>query len=72
MFMPTSTELKSIKGLLRNARELTDDAVNAAQAVGDAALASRLKNISKRMDDELSELERKLTTAEREEKGSGR
>jgi hypothetical protein len=66
------SEIKSLKGLLRNAREIVDDAVNATQAIGDSPLASRIKNISKRIDDELSELERKLTTAEREEKSAGK
>jgi hypothetical protein len=72
MSMPTSTELKSIKGLLRNAREVADDAANAAQAVGETTLAGHVKNISKRIDDEINELERKLTTAEREEKTAGK
>jgi hypothetical protein len=70
-FMLTSTELKSIKGLLRSAREVVDDAANAARAGGETGLSSRVKNISKRIDDELGELERKLAAAEREEKGSG-
>jgi hypothetical protein len=67
-----ASEIKSLKGLLRNARELIDDAENAAHAVGDTALARRVRNISKRVDDELHDLERKLAAAERIEEGSSK
>jgi hypothetical protein len=66
------SEIKSLKGLLRNAGEIVDDAARAAQGVGEAALARRVRDISKRVDDELHDLERKLTDAERAQRGSGK
>jgi len=59
------SNLKSLKRLLRNARELIDDAQSTAHAAGDGARAARIKDVSRRIDDELDRLDAKLVEAER-------
>ncbi len=58
-------DVKSLKSLLRKSRELVDDAADTSHAACDMRRAIRLKGISRQIDDELSELDRRLTEAER-------
>jgi len=66
---PTIFDLKSLKRLLRNARELIDDAQSTAHAAGDSAQAARIKDVSRRVADEHDKLDAKLAEAERCGKG---
>jgi hypothetical protein len=58
-------DLKSLKRLLRHARELIDDAQATAYAAGDGLRAARIKDVSRRVDDELNLLDASLAQAER-------
>jgi hypothetical protein len=58
-------DFKSLKSLLRKSRELVDDAVDTSKAACDTRRAIRLKGISRQIEDELSDLDRRLAEAER-------
>jgi hypothetical protein len=70
--MNHASELKTLKGFLHNAGELTKDAGEIAQALGDTDQAARIKNITHRISDEINVTDRKLAEAERLEEGSGK
>jgi hypothetical protein len=61
----TVADLKSLKALLRYARELIDDAANTSRAADDTARHIRLRSLSRQVDDELDSLSRSLAAAER-------
>jgi hypothetical protein len=67
-----AAELKSLKGLLRNVQECLEDARSLAQSGSDIKQAARIKNISRRIDDEIDVTNRKLADAERLEGRSGK
>jgi hypothetical protein len=61
-------ELRNARGLLRNAHMLMADVQSLFHNVGDAGTASRLKNISHRIADEIVDVDTKISAAEREAK----
>ncbi len=61
-------DLKSLKRLLRHARELIYDAQSTAYAAGDGLRAARIKDVSRRVDNELDLLNASLAQAERASK----
>jgi hypothetical protein len=70
--MKHASELKTLRGFLHNAGELTKDAGEIAQTLGDIDQAARIKNITHRISDEIDVTERRLAEAERLEGGSGK
>jgi hypothetical protein len=68
--MKHASELKTLKGFLRNAGELTKDAGEIAQTLGDTDQAARIKKLTDRIADEIAETDRKLADAERLEGGT--
>lgn len=61
-----ASELKSLRGFLRNAKETMTDAGDLVQS-SDTAQAARIKTIAHRIADEINETDRKLADAERAE-----
>jgi hypothetical protein len=65
------SEIKSLKGLLHNARDVMTDAGDLVQP-SDTDQAARIKNITHRISDEISVTDQKLADAERLEGGTGK
>jgi hypothetical protein len=59
-------ELRNARGLLRNAQMLLTDVQALFHNSGDVGTASRLKNISHRIADEIADVDTKISAAERE------
>jgi hypothetical protein len=70
--MKHASELKTLKGFLLNAGELTKDACEIAQTLGDTDQAARIKNITHRISGEIIVTDRKLAEAQRLEGGTGK
>jgi hypothetical protein len=62
-------ELKTLKGLLRNAHEVMSDAGDLVQP-SDMDQAARIKSIRHRISDEIEVTDKKLADAERLEGGA--
>ena len=58
-------EIRGLKAILYRAGQLLDDAASTYKAAGLPIKAARLKGMSRQIDDELSELDRRLAEAER-------
>ena len=58
-------EIRGLRAILYRAGQLLDDAASTYKAAGHPIKAARLKGMSRQIDDELSELDRKLAEAER-------
>jgi hypothetical protein len=53
-------ENRGLQAILRKAGELLDDAASVYQAAGYPIKAARLKGMARQIDDELTDLDRKL------------
>jgi hypothetical protein len=60
------SELRSARGLLKNAHMLMADVQSLFHNAGDASTASRLKTISHRIADEIADVDTKISAGERD------
>jgi hypothetical protein len=67
----TKSELRTLKGFLRNARDVMTDAGDLVHT-NDTDQAARIKNITHRISDEIDVTDRKLADAERLEGSIGK
>jgi hypothetical protein len=67
----TKSELKTLKGFLRNARDVMTDAGDLVKP-SDTDQAARIKNIKYQISDEIDVTDRRLAEAERLEGGTGK